>query len=126
MAIELKSTDVFKKSIDAVAVFIKEGNLRFSSDGLYFKATDPSQIVLVDYVLDKKSFEKYSVEPNLVGIDLEELSKVMARSLPDDKLLMDLTEAELVVTFESDLSRTFKLPLLEVSEQDIKMPNIEY
>lgn len=126
MTIELKKVDLFKRSVDAISVFIKEGNFRFSSNGFYFKATDQSQIVLVDFVLEKKFFDKYVIEPNMVGLDLEELSKIMNRALPNDKLVIDLNDSELILTLQSDLIRTFHLPLLEISDQDVKLPKSKY
>src|SRR3990167_596078 len=81
---------------------ISEGNLRFSDKGIGFKAIDPSQIVLVDFFLDKKNFEKYEVEPSLIGVDLAELNKIMQRASTEDRLSMELSESELNLNLEGD------------------------
>ncbi|MBT4870737.1 MAG: hypothetical protein HON47_04135, partial [Candidatus Diapherotrites archaeon] len=57
--IELKSTDFFGRALEAISSFIPEGNFRFAEKGVSFKAIDPSQVVLVDYFVDKKVFDKY-------------------------------------------------------------------
>jgi proliferating cell nuclear antigen len=124
--IELSKVEFWKRAIEAISSFIPEGNFRFSDKGIYFKAIDPSQIVLVDYFVEKKLFDKYNIEPNFVGIDLVEFNKLMQRVMPSDKLLMDVSDAEMKIKLESDLKRNFKLPLIDVSEDEIKIPDIKY
>ncbi len=124
--IELRDVDFWRKSVSAISSFISEGNFRFNDKGVFFKATDPSQIVLVDYFIDRKVFDKYEVEPTFVGVDVVELSKILDRALPGDRLLMDLSDAELLLTLEGQFSRAFRLPLIDVSDEEVKMPEHRY
>jgi proliferating cell nuclear antigen len=124
--IELKSTDFFGRALEAISSFIPEGNFRFAEKGVSFKAIDPSQVVLVDYFVDKKVFDKYDIEPNYVGVDIVEFNKIIQRINNNDKLSMDVLDAEMKIVFESDLKRNFRLPLIDVSEEEAKIPQIEY
>lgn len=124
--IELKNIDSWKRAIDAISSFISEGNFRFNDDGISLKAVDPSQIVLVNFSMPKTAFEKFSVEPTFAGLDLVELSKIMARALPNDKLSFSLDDNELKLKLDGQLSRSFSLPLIDVSEEDVKVPNPEF
>lgn len=124
--IELKNAQFWQKSVDAISSFISEGNFRFNEKGMSFKAVDPSQVVLVDYFIDKSAFDVYDVEPTFIGVDLVELSRVMGRAMPKDKLQMEITDSEILVRLEGDLTRSFKLPLIDVSESDIKLPEHRY
>jgi len=124
--IELKNSAFFRNALEAISAFIPEGNFRFSEDGVYFKAIDPSQVVLVDYFIDKKLFDKYDVEPNFVGIDIVEMNKILQRAMPQDKLSIDLSDSELRIKLESELKRSFRLPLIDVSEEEVKIPDIKY
>lgn len=124
--IELKNVSAWQKAVEAIASFISEGNFRFSEKGVFFKAIDPSQIVLVEFFMDKKVFDKYNIEPTFVGIDLVELSKIMARVLPNDKMQMALTDSEMLVKLEGDLNRSFRLPLIDVSEEEISIPKHKF
>ena len=126
MAIELKDAEGLSKAVYAIASFISEGNFRFSDDGISFRATDPSQIVLVNFSMSKKVFEKYSVEPNLVGVDVVELSKILSRALPADKLILDLTDSEMKINLEGAISRSFALPLIDVSDEDVSIPKTSF
>ena len=124
--IELKNTAAWKGAVDAISSFISEGNFRFTDSGIKFRAMDPSQVVLVNFEMDKKAFDKYEVEPSFVGLDLVELSKILARAQPSDKLSMELTEAELHVRFDNELSRSFSLPIIDVSDEEINLPELKF
>jgi proliferating cell nuclear antigen len=124
--IELKRIDFFRRSVDAISSFIPEGNFRFSDKGVYFRSTDPSQVVLVDYFIDKKLFDKYEIEPNFIGVDLVELNKMLQRAMITDKLFIDISDAELKLKFESEMKRTFRLPLIDGSVEEAKVPAINY
>jgi proliferating cell nuclear antigen len=124
--IELKKVDLWKKSVEAVSTFIAEGNFRFNEKGIEFKAIDPSQIVFVDYLMKKSVFDKFEIEPNFVGVDLVELNKVMSRALPNDRLVMNLTDSELLVRLEGDLIRAFHLPLIDLSEEEVNIPSYKF
>jgi len=124
--IELKNSASWKSSVDAISSFIAEGNFRFTDSGVKFRALDPSQVVLVNFEMDKKFFDKYDVEPSFVGLDLVELSKIMARTQPNDRLLMELTDSELTLKFENELSRSFSLPIIDVSDEEINLPEPKF
>jgi proliferating cell nuclear antigen len=124
--IELKNVALWQKSVEAISSFISEGNFRFTDKGISFKAIDPSQIVLVDFFMNKKVFDKYNIESALVGVDLVELSKIMARAMPNDKMHLDLTDNEMIIKFEGDLTRNFRLPLIDVSDEEITMPQHKF
>jgi proliferating cell nuclear antigen len=124
--LELKQIDFFKSAVESISSFVPEGNFRFTDKGIFFKAVDPSQVVLVDYFVDKKNFEKYLMEPNFVGVDLVELNKILQRAMPADKMILDISDAELKIRFESEMKRNFRLPLIDVSEEEVKTPDITY
>lgn len=124
--IELKNVMVLQKAVNAIASFISEGNFRFSSNGLSFKAIDPSQIVLVNYSVAKSAFDKYDIEPNFVGVDIAEFNKIMQRAMPNDKMQLELDENEIHVKFEGELSRSFKLPLIDISEEEVNIPSPKF
>lgn len=124
--IGLKKVGLWKRSVDAISSFVSEGNFRFSDSGIYFKAIDPGQIVLVNYEMAKSVFDKYDIEPTFVGVDLAELSKIMSRALPNDRLFMDITDSDLIIKLEGDLTRSFRLPLIDVGEEEINIPQSKY
>ncbi|MEK6970631.1 MAG: hypothetical protein AABW68_02960 [archaeon] len=123
--IETQDIASFKRTIDAISSFISEGNFRFGEKGISLRAVDPSQIVLVDCFIEKNAFSSYDLEPTYVGVDVVELSRMLARSLVNDRLVLDVDENELSLELEGDFSRKFHLPLIDVTEgeKDLKLPS---
>jgi proliferating cell nuclear antigen len=68
------------------------------------------------------------VEPNFVGVDVVELARMLARALPNDRLLMNVTDSEMELQLEGEFSRSFALPLIDVSEEEkeIKIPDAKF
>ncbi len=128
MEIVLKNADVFKKSIEAIAVLIDEAELVVSSNGIELKATDPSQISMVDFSLPAKSFEKFDVTDTRLGLDLDYLNQVLSRAQGGDELVLSLDEkkAFLSVTFRGRAERSFQVPLIDISTSEVPNPRIEF
>jgi proliferating cell nuclear antigen len=128
MELILKSADVFKKSMEAISVLIDEAELVVSSNGLELKATDPSQISMVDFSLPKKAFSKFESVDTRLGLDLDYLNQVLSRAQASDELILSLDEkkAFLVVTFKGSAERSFQVPLIDISSSDTPNPKIEF
>ncbi len=126
--IESPEAGQVKRTVDAIASFISEGNFRFTEKGISLRAVDPSQIVLVDCFIEKSAFSQYQIEPTLVGVDIVELARMLARSLPNDKLFLDVSDSEMELKLEGDFTRSFSLPLIDVSdgEKEIKIPENKF
>jgi proliferating cell nuclear antigen len=119
--IELKEVTHFQRAVRAISAFISEGNLRFRREGMYFKAIDPSQIVLVNYFAPKTFFDKYSVEPGIIGVDLEELNKVVRRAKPRDTMTIAMDDANLKITLKGTLVRKFNISLIDVPHEEVQV-----
>ncbi|MFH1752528.1 MAG: proliferating cell nuclear antigen (pcna) [archaeon] len=124
--IELRNVEVFRKAVEAISCFISEGNFRFTENGLTFKAIDPSQIVLINFSMPKSVFDKYEVEPCFVGLDLSELNRILSRAQQNDSLQMDLTDSELLLKLEGELTRNFRLPLIDVKDDEINIADSKF
>ncbi len=128
MELVLKSADVFKKSMEAIAVLIDEAELVVSDKGLELKATDPSQISMVDFSMPKKAFEKFDAVETRLGLDLDYLNQVLSRAQASDQLVLSLDEkkAFLSITFKGTAERSFQVPLIDISSTDVPNPRIEF
>jgi proliferating cell nuclear antigen len=128
MQLILKNADVFKKSIEAVSVLIDEAEIIVNDSGLELKATDPSQISMVDFTFPKKAFEKFETEETRLGLDLDYLNQVLSRASLGDKLVLSIDEkkAFLIVTFQGTGERNFQVPLIDISSNDVPNPKIDF
>ena len=62
MKLVLEKAADFQRSIEAIAVLIDEAEFVIDEKGLALKATDPSQISMVDYLLEKSAFKHFDAK----------------------------------------------------------------
>jgi proliferating cell nuclear antigen len=125
----LEEAATFKRSIDAISVLVSEAEFIADKDGLSLKATDPSQISLVDFSLAKDGFKTYSVkEKTSLGVDLNYLSQLMARARPKDELSIKLDEGtnNISLVFRGASVRSFSVPLLDITSAELPTPRVEF
>jgi len=129
MFLELESADDFRKCIDGIAALVTEAEFVVGKESMTLKATDPSNISMVDFELPAKAFRSYDVdEPVKLGVDLDYLNQVMKRSKSNDRLSLSLSEdrSSLVVEFKGKSERKFQIPLIDISGNEIPPLKIEF
>ena len=112
-----------------MASLIDEATFKFSPEGIRAKAMDPSHVALIDLVLEPRTFEEYDVKrPVALGIDLREMSKIMARARAEDDFFLELDEEKnrLALTFKGVSTRRFSLPLLDIAEFELPEPKLQF
>ena len=128
MELILKDAATFKKSIEAISVLIDEAELVVKETGLELKATDPSQISMVDFEMPKTAFTKFESEETRLGLDLDYLNQVLSRAQAGDELKLELDDkkAFLTVSFKGKAERSFQVPLIDISSSEVPNPKIEF
>ncbi len=129
MELVLEKAFDFQKSIEAISVLIDEAEFIVDSEAFYLKATDPSQISMVDFRLEKNAFKKFEVkEKTKIGLDLDYLNQIMSRAKPTDELHISLNENDnaLSLTFKGSSVKKFSVPLVDVSSSELPNPKIDF
>jgi DNA polymerase III sliding clamp (beta) subunit (PCNA family) len=87
----IKDAKEFYKCIDAIGVLINEGLFTIDKEKFFLRATDPSQISLVDFVMPKSAFEEFIADigqesGNKIsfGININNLLQILSHSSADD------------------------------------------
>ena len=129
MKLSIASADTFRKCVGAIAVLIDEAEFVVDENGLTLKATDPSQISMVDFALPKAAFTHFEAGGNQhLGIDLDYLNQVMSRAKSTDALELELDEGQsrLRVALSGGATSTFLIPLIDISSADVPKPKIAF
>jgi len=118
----------FADLISTASNLIDEAAFRFTEEGISMRAMDPSRVVLVDLNLPEGIFSKYEVEePETVGINMDQFKRILKRGKAKDTLILKKGEENfLEVTFEGTARRTFRLPLIDVEELEIDLPELPF
>ena len=125
----MADSKVWKTCIGAMVNLIEEAAFKFTEEGVRMKAMDPSHVALVDFELPAQAFGEYRVkQPKVLGINLTEMNKIMARAKAEDELIIELDEEKnrLALTFKGASTRKFSLPLIDVSEAELPEPKLQF
>ncbi len=128
MNLVFEDATTFKKLVDGIAVLVSEAEFIINEKGLSLKATDPSQISLVDFMLPKSAFKEFEAEDTKLGVDLNYLNQVMSRAKAKDALQLSVSDdnSKLKVTFAGSSLRSFIIPLVDISQGELPLPKIEF
>ncbi|MCS3900777.1 DNA polymerase sliding clamp [Methanococcus voltae] len=118
----------FKKIINATSNLVDEICFEVDEEGIRASAMDPSHVALVSLNIPKTVFSEYMSGIHDLGIDLEALKKIMARSKSNDKIIIEFDEEKnkLLTTFKNNVTRNFSMALYDISSNNLKVPDIEY
>ncbi len=115
-------TKSFRSVLEALSAFVPEAVLRIRGDGLYLKALDPAQVVLVEMHAPRSFFTVYDVEERDIGVNIEELVRVLSRHGSMDVVDMEVEDNELKVVMRGPtLVREFSLPILDIPFSDVRV-----
>ena len=117
----------WKYIIQSLATLIDEASFTISSDGLRLRALDPSRIAMVNLELPSTVFEEYSCDEEVkVGIDINELNKVLKRSKADERVEIEIEEKKVRVKILGKATRSFGMPLIDIVSEELPLPNVEF
>lgn len=129
MKLVFADAGVFKKFVDGIAVLVDEAEFIIDEKGMSLKATDPSQISLVDFELPKSAFKEFSAEqPAKIGVDLNYFNQVFGRAKSSDSVELSVSQdaSKLAVVFSGGATRKFLVPLLDLTTSELPTPKIDF
>ena len=123
----LSDSNILKTSFDAISSIVDEVQMQADTEGLKLDALDRSHITFVHLELKSGVFDMYSCdEPLKINVDTEELMKVLKRGKSDDMLELAVDESNLIINFEGEARRTFKIHLIDIEYEPPTPPQLEY
>ncbi|MDD1763332.1 MAG: proliferating cell nuclear antigen (pcna) [Methanobacteriaceae archaeon] len=123
----LSDSNILKTSFDAISSIVDEVQMQADSEGIKLDALDRSHITFVHLELKSGVFDVYSCkEPLKINVDTEELMKVLKRSKAEDVVELSVDEGNLIITFEDEARRTFKIRLIDIEYEAPSPPQLEY
>lgn len=124
----ISDSKTFKSVIDAISAVVDEATFILGPDGIKLRAMDPSRVAMVDWEMQKTSFDEYEADGvSKVCINLNEFKKVLKRASKDDVIEISMEEGnQLQIKIRGRYTRTFTLPILETSEEEIPEPKLTF
>lgn len=126
--LKIGNAKYWRDCVEAIVNLVDEGSFNISPEGITLKAMDPSGISMVSFFIPSKAFEKFNVEKGAsVGLNLDNLSKVLSRTRDNESLGIKDSDGKLNLEFVGQGSRRrYKLPLIDVRKNVEKEPNVDF
>ena len=125
----------FRYVFTALANLLQESNLVIDSEGIKMKSIDPSKVSLVILNIPGSGLEEYTVTKELkVGISFDLVKKILKRVKAREKveLGVDTAKNRFFITIytkkgrEGGFYRRFGLPIINIAEEEVPEPKLEY
>ncbi len=117
---QLNDLTLIRESMSSIAELIDETELVITQEGLRMIASDRAVVAVVDFFLSRDAFGEYECDKDQrIGINLINFLRILRRALPNDVMKLKVTENKLHIQLISDSTRTFVLPIIDVSKQEL-------
>ena len=124
MILELSDNKIFKECFNGVSRIVDECTIECDSAGIRLRALDRSHISFINLNFNASLFDEYECDvPETVSIDTIDFNQILKRCKGDDVLKINTADNDLIITFDGDSKRTFKLRLIDL---DYDTPNPPY
>lgn len=124
--IVLYNNSIIKSAFAGVKHIVDEIKIKIDHDGVYCDALDTSHVSFVHLELKETLFDEYEVEePTSLIVDSEEFMKVLSRCKSTDILTLEADTSNLILTYEGDSTRQFRIKLIDTEYETPTPPNVK-
>jgi proliferating cell nuclear antigen len=111
----------------AVKTLVEEATFDANSEGLKFRAMDPSHVALVDLEWPVAAWTNYECDrPFKFSVRVEDLTKLVSRAEPKDSVEISSGEDDSIsVRFSNGYKREFNIHLIESTASSAPLPKLE-
>ena len=126
--LELSNARYWRDCVSSIVSLVDEGIFNISKEGIGLKAMDPSSISMVSFFIPNKAFAKFKIDKDAnIGLNLENLSKILSRARDNESLVMKDSGNKVVFEFISQNgSRRYVMQMVEARKGAAKEPSIEF
>jgi len=119
MLVKLDTPGILSKAIDLVSELVTEVRLNISSFGFSITAMDPANVAMVGFKLPKSAFSRFEAGNEALGINLDNLKKILKRCGPGSSLIIEKKDNLLEFNIQDRIKRKFTLSLIDIETEDI-------
>lgn len=126
---KLSDAKLLRDMITAISTLVDEATFNISPEGVKLRAMDPSRVAMVDFEWPKTIFDDYAADaPTKMCINISELLKLLRRTGKGESVELTLDEktGRLNVSIKGKYDRTFNMPTLEATEEEVPTPKITF
>jgi proliferating cell nuclear antigen len=125
----INDAKMLKDMATAISTLVDEATFNLTPEGLKLRAMDPSRVAMIDFEWPKTVFDEYTCDqPIKMCINIGELLKLLRRTAKDESVELTLDEKtnRLNIGIKGKYERTFNMPTLEATEEEVPTPKINF
>jgi proliferating cell nuclear antigen len=126
MLLKLEEPLLLSKAIDLISELVVEVRLKVGEFGISITAIDPANVAMVNFKLPKSAFTQFEADEEVLGVNLEDLKRILKRAGPGSSLILETKEGVLDIKIQDRVKRNFSLGLIEIDGEEKEMPNLEF
>ena len=126
---KISDAKLLRDMITAISTLVDEATFNIAPEGLKLRAMDPSRVAMIDFEWPKTVFDEYTCDaPIKMCINVGEMLKLLRRTGKDESIELALDEKtnRLNVGIKGRYERTFNMPTLEATEEEVPTPKITF
>lgn len=126
-------SSAFKTAFEVLKDILNDVNVVFTPESIRITTLDTARSALVDVTLESENFEEYEYISDksqvIVGINVTNMFKLLKTITNNDTLCITIKDSEFLNILISNTSKkcstSFKLKLLDISEDIIELPDVD-
>ncbi len=125
----INDAKMLKDMATAISTLVDEATFNLTPEGLKLRAMDPSRVAMIDFEWPKTIFDEYTCDqPTKMCINISEILKLLRRTAKDESVELNLDEKtnRLNIVIKGKYERTFNMPTLEATEEEVPTPKINF
>jgi len=126
---KLSDAKLLRDMITAISTLVDEATFNITPEGIKLRTMDPSRVAMIDFEWPKTIFDEYMADtPTKMCINITELLKLLRRTSKDESVELTLDEktGRLNVGIKGKYDRTFNMPTLEGTEEEVPTPKVTF
>ena len=122
----LNDINVFKEAFESISTIVDEVICHIDNEGFRVNAIDRSHICFVSLDLKKELFDEYECSvPEKICLDTIEFMKILKRSKKNDTLQLTINDNNLIIIYDGEVHRTFKIRLIDLEYETPTPPQLK-
>ena len=126
MLVKLENPLLLSRIIEIISELVTEVRIKIDNQGLNITAMDPANVSMVRFVLSKSSFSKFKTGNEVLGVNLDNLKRILRRCGPGSSFTMEKQDNLLNIQIQDKIKRTFNLALIDIESEEKEMPKLEF
>ncbi len=126
MLVKLENPTILSKVVDLISELVTEVRIKITDLGLSIIAMDPANVSMVGFWLPKTAFSQFESGEEVLGVNLDNLKRILKRCGAGSSLLLEKKENLLEIQIQDRIRRNFTLSLIDIDSEDKDMPSLEF